>query len=114
MSNFHDGVYPLYSHSRLLLPKVLDYLQLSDEYAILEVEVPPSMVGHTLADLALRKRYHINVITIRRPTGKRTEEGEPEFEVLGVPGPDTVLQAGDTLVVFGKPGDVERMLLASG
>ncbi len=97
---------------RLLMPRLLEYLELSRDYAVMEVQATPGMVGHTLLELDLRRRFKVNVVTIRRPTGRQTPEGESEYEVLGVPDPEVRIEEGDLLVVFAHPQDVERMLTA--
>ena len=96
---------------RLLMPRLLEYLELSEEYAIMEVQATPSMVGKTLVELDLRRRFKVNVVTIRRPIRSPQAE-EKAYKVLGVPDPETVIEEGDLLVVFADPADVERMLTA--
>ncbi len=39
-----------------------DWIQLSDDYSMVETEVPASWVGKTLLDLSIRQRYGINVV----------------------------------------------------
>ena len=56
--------------------------------------MPPEMVGRTLRQLDLRNRHNINVLLIQKPGGG------PE----SVWSPDTELEAGDLLTVFGSKG----------
>lgn len=67
-------------------------------FQIGEVGFPDSSgwVGRTLTDLDLRHRIGLSVIGIRR--------GEKR---IVSPSPDTVLRAGDVLVVLGRPGAIE-------
>jgi len=67
---------------------------LSDRFGIVELHVPAFLVGRTLIDADLRKRFGVNLVTVRRET-------EGRHEVLGVPPPDLLFRAGDELVVFG-------------
>lgn len=70
--------------------------------AELEVEVIEPLadwVGHTLAELRLRNRYDVTVLAVKRG-GK----------MIAPAGPDTFIQRDDTLMVIGKPKDLERML----
>jgi trk system potassium uptake protein TrkA len=105
----------------LMRPDLVDYLDLSEEYAIMEVQVPDDFVGKTMRDLDLPTNYGVSVITIRRPADEgeapdETADDEdpetsvPELHVLGVPRSDTSLQDGDTLVVFGKSDRIDAML----
>lgn len=43
-----------------------DYIELSPEYAIMEIAVPASWVGHTIRDLNVRLKYNISVIGVRK------------------------------------------------
>ena len=52
---------------------VRDFIQLSDEYAIYETSVPPQWVGKSILDLEVRKKYHLNILAI-----KREEQIDPE------------------------------------
>ncbi len=43
----------------------LEYIELSDDYAILEILAPKNWVGKSLFDLNIRNNYNINVIAYR-------------------------------------------------
>lgn len=61
-----------------------DYIELSQDYAIMEMAPPKEWVGHTLSELQVRSRFRVNVIGIKegahvRPAvdaGHRFREGE--------------------------------------
>jgi di/tricarboxylate transporter len=65
----------------------------SDEVGMAEVLLPPDseFVGHTIADLALRSRYGLSVVGLRRNL-KAFDEGLA----------DEKLQPGDTLLLVGE------------
>lgn len=44
----------------------IDYLELSDEYSIIEVKASEKIIGKSLDDLQIRKKFGCNVIAIRR------------------------------------------------
>jgi trk system potassium uptake protein TrkA len=78
-------------------PNVLDYIPIDPEHSVVEIAVPPSLVGKTLAEGALRRRFNIWVIGVRNAlTG--------EFRML----PDPSFQFNDNhvLVVIGKQDDL--------
>jgi len=77
---------------------------LGDGYRMAQVEAPHAFVGHTLKELDLRARDGIAVLLIRRPTD---QEGGFRTEV--VPGPDTIVEKGDSLVVVGLGEAVQRL-----
>ena len=43
---------------------LLDYVELEDDYAILEVDVPAEWVGKTVGELNIRKRYNVTIMAI--------------------------------------------------
>ena len=76
---------------RLSLDNISDIFEFKGE-AIAEVVVPASLDSKTLKELDLRGRYGICVLLINKPTepGERTT------------GPNTLLERGDKLTVFGN------------
>ncbi len=69
----------------------LEAVELSEEYSIVEVDIPPAWVGKTLKMLDIRAVYGINVIGIRRGT---------EFNIN--PGPNDVLKEDDIIIMLGR------------
>ncbi|MCI2049902.1 MAG: TrkA family potassium uptake protein [Lachnospiraceae bacterium] len=75
---------------------MLEYIQLSDDYAVCEVRVPDSWVGRTLADLAIRRKYGMNIIGVR-------EDGGLQIVIDG----DYVMKSGQTMLILGHAKDVQ-------
>jgi len=96
---------------KLINPSVVSSLQLPDEYEIVEVKTPPKISNRTLIDLSLRKKYNLNLITVKREFDV-TKNGETvkEIHILGVPRSDTVLFDTDTMLIMGKTRDIERFI----
>ncbi len=90
---------------RLIHPDIETFVELPDDHEIVEMKVPAMLVGKSLRDIDLRKRYHINLITIRR--GGSSDQ---DSHVIGVPTPDTVFLQGDELILMGKRDDLQRFL----
>ena len=65
------------------------------EISTLRIEKGASLIGKTLAETNLRKKYGVNVLAIRR-----------NDEVLSNPHGDTVLLLDDLLFVLGKPDKI--------
>ncbi len=85
------------AHS-LVAPNVLDYMALSNDYGIEEVEVPERFVGKSLEQLNLRAQYGINVIAVKH-----------ENQLNHNPGPKTTFRAGDTAVIVGDRRSLKGM-----
>lgn len=92
----------------LMLRQIEDAYALSADYDIVEVSVPEHFIGQTLAQAALRHRYELNLVTVKRPDGKNPDPAARV--VLGIIPPEYTFQPGDILVVFGKEKDVRRFL----
>jgi trk system potassium uptake protein len=81
----------------LVMPNVIDYIELSTEFSIVEVPAPREFVGKTLRDIGLRARFGLTTIAIKHvsPSGKATPTNI-------APGPDDVIQEGDVLSLLGS------------
>lgn len=85
---------------RLASNNLLDYISLGPEFSIIELAAPESFVGHTLAELNIRQRYHVHVIAIR----------DMLKDVLALaPAADAVIRDTDVLVVLGRGEDLEKL-----
>jgi trk system potassium uptake protein len=82
---------------QLLSPNVLNYIELSKEYNIEEIIIPPSMKKKSLRELDLRAKYNINAIAILS-----------NENLIISPSPDQIIQNGDKLVVIGHREDLNE------
>ena len=73
-------------------PNVLDYIELSDEFGIIEAPAPAAWVGKSLKDLNVRAKLGVNIIAIKRGKGINVSPGA-DYEI--VPG-DVMVILGDT------------------
>jgi trk system potassium uptake protein len=97
------------AHS-LVMPNVLDYIELSSEYSIVDVPAPSDFAGKTLKEIELRSRFGLTTIAIKRDA--KTSDG-PMTNIA--PGPDDVVRDGDVLSLLGsneRLGQLDRMLKA--
>lgn len=96
---------------KLLNPSIVSYLQLPDQYEIVEIKTPPGIANRTLEDIGLRNKYKLNLITLKREF-EEVKDGAmvKEKHILGVPNSSTVLYETDTIVVFGRVSDIERFI----
>ena len=79
-------------------PNVLDYIELSDDYGIVEVPAPDSWQGKTLKELNVRAKLGVNIIAIRR-----------DGKINVSPGADFAFQSGDIIVVLGDSAALEMV-----
>lgn len=76
---------------------ILDYIQLDDEHAIFEVDLPESWVGKTVVQVDVRRKYGINIMGIKA-------DGKLNLAIT----PDTVFHPGNTILVLGRYRDLQK------
>ena len=77
---------------------VLDYIELSEDYGILEVPAPKSWVGKTILELNVRAKLGVNIIAVE--SGKKTNVS---------PHADYLIQKEDIMVVLGDTYSLEAV-----
>jgi trk system potassium uptake protein TrkA len=55
------------AHS-LVMPNVIDYIELSKDFSIVEVPAPDAFNGQTVKQLELRPRLRLTLAAIKRPS----------------------------------------------
>jgi len=76
--------------AHLVTGKMIDFIEFDDGFAIVKTRAPREAFGKTLADCALRSRYGVTVVGVKRPR-----------EDFTYARPETVVQPGDLLIVSG-------------
>jgi trk system potassium uptake protein TrkA len=84
------------AHS-LVMPNVIDYIELSRDFSIVEVPAPEAFVGRTLKQLELRPRLGLTLIAI-----KRQADGSGTIVTNIAPAADETIRAGDVLALLGS------------
>lgn len=77
---------------------VLDYIELSEDFGILDVPAPEKWVGKSLRELNVRAKLGVNIIAV---------ENNGKTDVS--PAADYVIRRGDTLVVLGDNIALEKV-----
>lgn len=97
---------------RLQMKNVLDSLDLSEDYNVIEVKSPNRYVGMSLQETNLRKEFNVSVITIIREVERMNMFGNKSTirKVAGVVKGETIIQDGDILVLFGASKDIQSIL----
>lgn len=78
--------------------KFLDIMELSSEFSIAEIRIPDSWAGKSLAELDVRKRYHVNVLARR--------EGDKLDMTLD---PMRKFKKGETYLIVGENKNLEQI-----
>lgn len=77
---------------------VLDYIELSDDYGIIEVPAPGLWLEKSLIELNIRAKLGVNILAVRRG-GEITVSPSADFRIL----------QGDILVVLGDTAALNAM-----
>lgn len=84
------------AHS-LVIPNVIDYIELSRDFSIVEVPAPDAFVGRTLKQLELRPKLGLTLIAIKRHSD---EAGAVITNIA--PAADDTIRRGDILALLGS------------
>lgn len=76
---------------------IFDYMEIDDQHAIFEVEVPEAWVGKSVGEVDIRKRFGISILGIRR-------SGKIDVFVAS----DTVLSNDITLLALGEYKSLQK------
>ncbi len=71
--------------------KVYDYFELNSEYSIFEIAVPQDWAGETLVSINPRKKYGLNILTVKK-----------ENTVIAELDANYLFESGDHILVFGN------------
>lgn len=95
------------AHS-LVMPNVIDYIEFSRDFSIIEIPAPRAFVGRTLKQLELRPRLGLTLIAVKRRSG-----GQGPVVTNIAPSADEKILAGDVLALLGrndKLNNLEQLL----
>ena len=81
-------------------------VQVVGDIMLAEVDVPSSLMGLTLGEADLRRRYGVEVLLIHTPG---VEQGNLEGRPGKLPGPDVRLEPGDKLLVMGTAEAIDSL-----
>jgi len=79
---------------------VMEYIEFSNEYSIVEVKVPRDWIGKSIIELNVRKKYGVNIIAV-------SAEGSSLMDIT--PKPDRVFSRGDLVTLLGANYDIDKL-----
>lgn len=74
-----------------MVGRTIDYVELDEDFVLIETTAPRELSDQSLKDAALRKRYGVTVVAVKTP-------GQPFTYAT----PETVVRDGDLMVVAGE------------
>ena len=82
----------------LVSESILDFIELSPDYSIMEIQALKEWSNKTVRELKLRSRYGINVMAIKNNN-----------DINLSPSPDDVIHEKDILVAIGSADDLNKL-----
>ena len=76
---------------KLVEPNILDFIDLSEDYSLIEEQAPAIWFNKSIRDLSVRARLGINIIAVKNGDS---------FNIA--PGADYIIREGDVVVIVGK------------
>lgn len=77
---------------------ILEYIELSDDYGVVEYKVPAPWVGKSIRELNIRAKHNVNIIAVKE-----------NDKITVSPSADYKPAAEDTLVLLGEYKALERI-----
>lgn len=84
----------------LIATNILEFIELSPEYSIIEFTVPHNWIGKNLRDLNLRVKYGVNVVALK---------GSNDDTINAAPMADDSIKEDTILVVIGSNENLKRL-----
>ena len=75
---------------------IFDYIELTPEYSIYEIPTPKQWIGKSIAQAAVRTKYHISILATKL-----------NDEILPLPHADYTFKGQETLIIMGRNEDVK-------
>jgi len=88
----------------LISPSVLEHIELSAEFSIIEAMPPKEFIGKSIGDLDVRAKHGLNIIAVR----KKDPSGEGASELNVAPKADYVVKQGDIFVIIGSNANLDK------
>lgn len=97
---------------KLTRTEIADSFELNKNYSIAEIRIPEKYAGKTVAEIGFRNRFNLAVLTTMSQRENINDLGNPHIvnEVKGVASYETVINAGDLVVVYGLNKDIEKFI----
>jgi trk system potassium uptake protein TrkA len=84
--------------NNLVSSNIVDIIGLSSDYSIMEITAPASWLGRTIGDLAVRSKYGVNIIAVKKSDN-----------ISALPEAHTVFEENDVVAVMGRNSKLKSL-----
>ncbi|HBT86001.1 MAG: TrkA family potassium uptake protein [Fermentimonas sp.] len=97
---------------KLSVKNYINLFEVSRDHYIVEIIVPAKLIGKTIAESELNKKYNVIVLTKLKQISEQNEIGAKTFilKAGSIVDAKTVLEEGDIIVVYGNKNDIKAMI----
>lgn len=85
----------------LISQRMIDIIDISSEYSIVDINAPKSWIGKTIEQLSVRKKYGVNIVAIKN--------GFNENDVTINPAPDYTFGETDIVALVGRSQQIRKI-----
>ncbi len=96
----------------LQLKNTIRLVEISDDYAIVEIYIPEKYVGHSLETINIENRFNLKIVAVKTPPeeGMLTSIFRRDYKVNLSYNTTFLLREKDILVLAGKIVDIKRFI----
>ena len=109
-------IYPEYEMAKkladsLVSPNILEEIELSPEYNIVEALAPKRFWGKSIRDSEIRTNFNVDVIAVKRHAPVINDDGQSDVkeEIFIVPGGSFEIMEGDVVVLVGRDQAIDQI-----
>ncbi|MEX2176626.1 MAG: TrkA family potassium uptake protein [Pirellulaceae bacterium] len=92
---------------RLANPRMEKLIELSDGYTLIELRAPAAFHGKSVEQLALRAKYHVNLVAVKHP--QQAAGSAEQRTTTYVPQPGYIVAPEDTLMMVGTDAAINQL-----
>ncbi|MGB4959013.1 MAG: TrkA family potassium uptake protein [Saprospiraceae bacterium] len=107
-----------YAHelsNRLMVSGALKSMDLHGDYEIVEVKIPYKIIGKTLGDIDVKKKYNVHIVTVIKQIETRNYLGSVYLQkkVFGILHSVYQFEENDLLLIFGTKTKIDLFIKAN-
>ncbi|MCG3137337.1 MAG: Ktr system potassium uptake protein A [Phycisphaerae bacterium] len=97
--------------NRLMLPNLADMVELGEGHSLVQLRAPAAFHHKSPGELALRQKYHLTLVAIKRlvKTASGQNNRESEVYTITIPDHDTKILPNDIVILVGSDESINRL-----
>ena len=107
-----EAEYAIELANRIMVKGAVKSMELHGDYEIVEVLIPNKIIGKTLGEIDIKKRYNAHIVTVIKQEEIKNYLGGNTIEkqVFGILHSVYTFDANDLLLVFGTKNNIDKFI----